>query len=547
MKKDKQFIMLDCTVRDGGYINNWAFPIEIVASMYKASSTAGVEIFEIGFLSEDTSLPLWRQSPAWAVKQVTQEYQGAQISAILEANTVGMKLGIPEETGIDVLRIALNKDKVVECIPKMADYKAQGYTVFVQLMGITGYTDIEILNICKLLDECGYIDYINIGDSYGSLLPERTTEIISMMKRNTRLKVGLHAHNNMQLGMANVLAAVAAGANIVDGSLYGMGRGGGNVPLELLLSYYGKKFPDCYDVLPVLDFIDRYMIRIRQEFEWGYTLNNLLSGVYECHPYYTSKLIDKREYTIEQVLKTVKIVSSSEVIGFSDEFLNKIIESGLLQRNDEKEYSLEEYVTLYAGHVPYTNRYKGRDFLILGNGPTLIECKETIDSFIQKHNPVVLGANNLSNLYIPDYHAFNNQRRFEQYGNSVHSSSKLLLGPSINAKNIKYEYEPIICYNSPLTPLKIIEDIISSNCRSISVLLGAIALVMGARNIYFAGMDGYLNQERLHFYDEDESQSASDLKERHDSNQAYLGQLGICARSYGSVKICFITPTTYEL
>lgn len=546
--RSNQFKILDCTVRDGGYINNWSFSTDFVCEMYAASSQAGVDIFEIGFLSNDTSLSIWRQSSDSIVKKVKNSYKnGAQISAMLELETVGMELRDSEETGIDVLRIALNKDKVEQSIDKLKNYKNQGYQVFIQLMGITGYSDIEILNNCKLLNECGYVDYLNIGDSYGSLIPERTKEIISMMKRNTDLKVGLHAHNNMQMGMANVLAAIDSGADIVDGSMYGMGRGGGNVPLELILSYYGKKYPEKYHELPVLEFIDRQMVSLRKEYDWGYSLNNLLSGVYECHPYYTSRLLEKREYTVAQVLKTVKIVSNSDVIGFSEKFLSEIIDNVLLQTSLESNCSLDEYIERHCNEATYSGRHSGRDFLILGNGPTLKDRREEILDFIEERKPIIIGSNNLNGLFTPHYHAFNNQKRFEQYKSGINKNSKLLLGPSIDTDDVYFPFERIICYNSQRSNLDIINHVITSNGRSISILAAAVALDMGARNIYFAGMDGYLASGSKYFYKEDESEEESDLLEKHRENERYLSELIGCSRKFDCNEIKIITPTTYNL
>lgn len=541
------FKILDCTPRDGGYINNWNFPLEMVCEMYQATSKAGTDIFEVGFLGGGKDAPLWRRCPAEAVAEVRRHAQSkTPISAMLEADTVGIRLDSPDKTGIDILRVALNRDKIHTSLPKMSEYKQQGYQVLIQLMGITAYTDYEILRMMEEIEKTGYVDYINIADSYGSLLPARASQIISMMKRNTSLCIGLHPHNNMQLGMANVLAAIDAGADIVDGSMYGMGRGGGNVPLELLLAYFGRKYPEKYNVLPVLEFVDRYMVQMSHEMEWGYSLNSLLSGVYECHPYYTQKLIEEREFTVEQVLKIVKAVSTTDVIGFSRELMLKVINDTLLDESKEKSITIEQFVKENTNRVPYVNRHQGQSILVLANGPTLVSHKKQIDELIETENPIVMGANNLAGLFVPDYHAFNNQRRFNQYINDVSDKSKILIGPGIKNRGIDKEFEEIVCYNSSVSDLNIINGVITSNCRSIAVLMGAIALAMGAKKLYFAGLDGYLDGKTL-FYHEDESSDNVHILEKHKANQKYLKELYECAQKLGCEEFRIITPTTYTI
>lgn len=546
MSSQGSFLLLDCTVRDGGYINEWDFPIPMVQEMYRASSAAGSDIFEVGFLGEDEKRPLWRRSPPWAIREVRGDGK-TRISAMLEADTVGMKLPNPRESGIDVLRVALNQDKVVQSLPKMADYRKQGYQVFVQLMGITAYRDDEILRMIQAIETSGTADYINIGDSYGSLLPDRTRHILSLMKAHTRLKVGIHPHNNIQMGMANILAALEAGADVVDGSMYGMGRGGGNVPLELIISYFGRQMPDRFDALPVLDFIDRYMLKLTQRYSWGYSLHSLLSGIYECHPYYTGKLVERREYTIEQVLKTVRIVGGSDVIGFSDQLLTSIIESGFAKDREELEINVRQFIAEHRERVPYQGRHRGREFLIMGGGPSLVRYRNEIEDYIGRHSPIVMGANNLDGMFTPHYHAFNNQRRFQQFAPMVSGESRLILGPGIKTDLPASSYEKIVCYNSSATDLRITGGVITSNGRSIAVLMAAVALVMGAESLAFVGMDGYLGEGSPLFYAEEESKHPTDLLEKQNANQHYLEQLARCAQSMNCARLRFLTPTTYRL
>ncbi len=547
MQKNKLFNILDCTVRDGGYINNWDFPIEIVKKMYQTSSKCGIDIFEIGFLSDDENLPLWRRSPRNAILEVKASYiDGAKISVMLEAKTTDIEIGTPNESGIDILRVALNKNAIEASIPKMKKYKDKGYFIFIQLMGITSYNDQEIIDYTRMIDDSGYFDVIGIGDSYGSLIPDRTKEIVTLMKKHSSLMVDLHAHNNMHMGMANCLSAVDAGADYIDASMLGLGRGGGNVPLELLTAYYAKIYRNQFSVMPILELIDLYLYPITKGLEWGYSLPSVISGIYECHPYYTSKMIARREYTISQILIAAKCISEMNITGFSEQVLTDVVNTHEVIRKRDHKKLIQKFVNEYKDDVTYINRHKDRLFLILGNGPSLINETDRIKTFINKHNPIIIGANNLPEyLSQVDYHAFSNQRRFEQYIDTVSPKSKLLLSQWIDKDGLEGDYEDVIYYNSSMTDLGIKDGIITSNCRSVSILLAVVALVMGAESIYFAGLDGYLEGNAL-FYAEDEHKDGDYLIEKQNGNQKYINSLLEYTRRHGNKKVSSLTSTTYD-
>ncbi len=538
--------ILDCTLRDGGYVNGWNFDTALAKQIVLACAKAGVDIVEIGYLSKEPDAPLCRRCPPEFTQELKKIAPEIQLAAMLEANAIGPDYGMPDQTGISVLRFALNRDKVITALDKIAFYHAQGYETFLQLMGITAYSDTQLCAVLDAVEASGAVDCISLGDSYGSLIPQRTEQLVDLVKAHTSRKTALHAHNNMQLGMANVLAALHAGADIVDGSIYGMGRGGGNVPTELMVTYFEKQGNKQFHALALLELIDRQMLRMAREYSWGYSLAALISGVYECHPYYTERLIEKREYTIEQVLKTAQMVDQTAVVGFDPQLLSAIAESGFSVRGLDYDRQAESYLAACKCPPAYTNAHSGRAFLVLGGGPSVMRQREIIDAYILRTNPIILVANRADGLPPAHYHAFNNQRRFDQYGATVSLQSQLLLGPGINTQNIGRTYMRLECLNSSVTPLRIQNGAISTNCRSIAVLLGAVALVMGAASIAFAGLDGYHLQGQKLYYQEEESNLDEDLTEKHNKNQTYLNELIQQSDKMG-VQISFLTDTTYLL
>ena len=203
--------------------------------------------------------------------------------------------------------------------------------------------------------------------------------------------------------------------------------------------------------------------------------------------------------------------------------------------------------------VSYINRHQGKDFLILANGPTLKEYKPKIEKLIEKHDFITLGANNLAGLFKPDYHAFNNKRRFVSYIDTVAKESKLLIGQYISdemiAEYIERDYEKIYYLDLLNADFGIDEGVITTNCRTISVLLLGIAIVMGAKRIFCVGMDGYKDLEKgsLLFYDEkDEKEDQQMIIERHRWCQRFLGQIDEYLHAKGKEGIHILTPTSYK-
>lgn len=204
--------------------------------------------------------------------------------------------------------------------------------------------------------------------------------------------------------------------------------------------------------------------------------------------------------------------------------------------------------------VSYIDRHKGRDFLILANGPSLEKYKEQIDEFIQKHDPVILGANFLNDLFAPHYHAFNNKKRFTMYVDSVNPESKLLIGENIPQamidEYVKTDYEHLYFKDVLDSNFNIINGKIQSNCRTISVLLIGVAIVMGASRVFVAGMDGYLGKDKITntlFYEEQiKPEKEEYLVDRHKWNDFFLTQIDKYLCEHHKEGIHILTPTCHR-
>ena len=406
------------------------------------------------------------------------------------------------------------------------------------------------------------LDYVCIADSYGSLIPDQIMPLFEPLLNIPDIKVGFHPHNSLQMAFANSLEAIRCGVHIIDSTIYGMGRAAGNLPTEIIISFLEKHGSDRYNSIPVLNVIDSYFASMHSGNKWGYQLPYMLSGMFQCHPDYAKTLIDHKEFTIEDIWKALNYIKQEETVGFSRPHLDKLINQGMIgglsRITDEESLTSDSAEATYkkvvgCPNVPYVKRYEDRDFLIIANGPSIKDNAVKIENFISRYDPVILGGNYLGGLFKPDYHCFVNKRRFISYIDTVESESKLLLGQYIPDEMIQEytdrDYEKIYYIDVLNSEFQIKDGVITTNCRTVSVLLMGVAIAMGARRIFCVGMDGYIGQAKdgFHFYSEkDEQEDKEMILERHLWNQKFIEQIDAYLNDKGKEGIHILTPTSYK-
>jgi len=551
--------ILDCTIRDGGYLNNWFFEDNLVRELYRSISKSGVDFIEIGFKAnkahfKNIDYGPWRFTEDAKLKQVIENIQGKKISVMINFKEFDISLlKQKEDSLIELIRIAVHKNNVKEALNLSEDVKNKGYKTSIQLMGYSTYSESEQEKVVDLLEKY-QVDYAYIADSYGSILPFQISKLFKPLLEISSLKIGFHPHNNLQMGLANALEAINSGVDIIDGTVYGMGRGAGNLPIESLISYLQIGGSEKYNVIPILHLIDKYFVELHEEYKWGHQLPYMLSGLFGCHPYYPKRLVELHEYTIEDIWKALEGIKSLNPIGFDESILERLIKYGFIGTDEISIKSPINQKTFSVNCKPnYINRYENNDFLILANGPNLKIYKNKIDNFIKKYNPIILGANFLDDLFIPDYHAFNNKRRFQDYIATANIKSKLLLGCNFKEDFIKkytsreYEY---LCFTNTLTDFDIQDGVILSNCKTISVLLLGLAIVMGAKRIFVVGLDGYINKDavnKVHFYNEkDDPDDFEIFVQKHQWNEHFLEQINNYLVNRNKEGIHILTPTGFK-
>lgn len=566
--KTSNFEILDCTIRDGGYVNNWRFDKRFVREVYRALSKSGVDYIEIGYRGTEKyfnkeQYGSWRFSSEEDISEIIANIDGAKLALMADYGRIDAEdFCDAKNSAVELIRLAVNKNELKNAVKLLEKIKRRGYQVALNVMNFNNILQKEHAELIKMLKDTA-IDYIYVVDSYGSLFPHQIKAFIDPLLGIKNIKIGFHPHNSLQMAFANTLEAVRCGVHIIDSTIYGIGRAAGNLPSEIIIAFLEKEKKDRYNSIPLLNIIDRCFVNLFNENRWGYQLPYMLSGMFECHPNYAKKLVESHEYTIEDIWKAMNYIKASAPSGFSEKVLKDLIHDGVMfglgnscPKEPGNEDPTKSPCKLNDDHpaVSYVNRHKNKDFLILANGPSLKEYKDRIGKFIAKYDPVVLGANYLGGLFEPDYHAFCNKRRFVSYIDTVAPGSKLLIGESIPDEMVKEytdkEYERIQYIDALYHRFDIVNGIITTNCRTVAVLLLGVAIAMGARRVFAVGMDGYAqdrSDEGLHFYDEkDEKDNQQSILEMHNWCQKFLEQIDAYLIARDAEGVHILTPTSYR-
>ena len=281
--------VLDCTIRDGGLINNHDFGPKFVRSVYKALSEAGVDYMEIGYKNSKKLFPekdfgTWKFCDDDDIKKVVDGIESqTKVSVMVDVGRVEIDDVKPrKESPVSMIRVASYVKDIDKAIYLVNHFAEKGYETTVNIMAISRALDNELNEALHQLEEESKAEVIYIVDSFGALYQESTEFLIKKAKGILKTKeVGIHAHNNQQLAFCNTIEAIIHNANYVDGTVYGLGRAAGNCPLELLIGFL--KNPK-FDIRPILDLISKEFIPLREKMEWGYIIPYAITGMLDEHP-----------------------------------------------------------------------------------------------------------------------------------------------------------------------------------------------------------------------------------------------------------------------
>lgn len=284
--------VVDCTLRDGGLVNDFYFTEDFVKELYEANIKAGVDYMEFGYKASKEMFDV-NKFGKWKF------CDDKDIRAVVGDNKTDMKIAVMADVGrcdfkkdilnkkdspVDMVRVATYINTIPAAVEMIEDCTKKGYETTVNIMAISKSNDLDIDAALELLCQSS-VGTVYLVDSYGSLYPEqirRLSDKYLEVADKYGKKVGIHAHNNQQLAFANTTEAIIKGVSYLDATVSGLGRGCGNCPSELLLGFL--KNPK-YRINPILKFIEKQIVPLRESgVVWGYDVPYLLTGLLNQHP-----------------------------------------------------------------------------------------------------------------------------------------------------------------------------------------------------------------------------------------------------------------------
>lgn len=484
----KKINLLDCTLRDGGYINNWNFGHEQICAILEHLCASNVEYVECGYLSEkkgkDENYTQYRNLDA-LFKVLPQNAFGTQFAVMIDYGQYEIG-NIPyARTGDPIIRVCFHKKDAEEALLFCKGLMEKGYTVFVQPMASLNYTDLEFVEIIKKVNDmrpaCFYI-----VDSFGVIEIEDFQRLLFIADHNLGegIILGYHAHNNLQQAYGNAKYMVEQNLThdiMLDASVYGMGRGAGNLNMELFASYLNKNYNKTYSIDPFLDIMDQYLKPIFVEHFWGYSLPFYLSAQYNCHPNYAGYFSDKNTLSNRSMRQLLFSLPEDVKIRYSAE---------------EAEKYYQAFQEKYVDDTESCNTIKRsigeRDVLILAPGKTLVDEKDKIERYISQHKPVIFGVNVSPCDYKCDYIICTNEKREREL--KVPSDCGIIL--SSNLKDSEYAVRALLInYSTYLGNQSMIAD-------NPTLMLLRLLSSIGIKKVVLAGFDGYSSNPRENYFNE---------------------------------------------
>ncbi len=382
-------ILLDCTLRDGGYYNAWDFPPALIEAYLVAMKAAKVDVVELGFRFLKNSG--FKGPCAFTTDDFLRSLsipEGLSIAVMMnggdlctdEGNIAAVERLFPEpaaQTPVDLVRFACHFHELEHVMPAVGWLNASGYRVGLNLMQIAHRTPAEIAQFAQLA--CNWpVEVLYFADSMGSMAPEDVSRIVGLLREGWDGPLGIHTHDNMGLALSNTLRAAAEGVSWLDATVTGMGRGPGNARTEELAieaeGLHGRRA----NLVPLMELIRRHFGPMKKHYGWGTNPYYYLAGKYGIHPTYIQEMLGDARYDEEDILAVIDHLRA---------------EGGKKFSFDTLDGARHFYRGEPRGSWKPAGVMAGREVLILGTGPGVDAHRPALEAYIRRARPLVIALN----------------------------------------------------------------------------------------------------------------------------------------------------------
>ncbi len=283
--------VLDCTIRDGGLMNNHHFDDQIVRAVYDACVAGGVDYMELGYKASRKGIKAgehgcWKYCLEEDLRRLLGDNPSdLKLCVMADAERTDYHEDIPpkKDSIVSMIRVATYINQLATALDMVKDAHDKGYETTVNLMAVSSVPDHELEEGLSMLAQ-SEAKVIYVVDSFGALYSEQVQFLVRKYLHHCKpahMEVGIHMHDNQHLAFANTIEGIILGANFLDGTMAGLGRGAGNCPMELLISFLHNP---KYNLRPILECVQKTIEPLRTKLHWGFDLPYLLTGMLNQHP-----------------------------------------------------------------------------------------------------------------------------------------------------------------------------------------------------------------------------------------------------------------------
>lgn len=393
--------ILDCTLRDGGYYNDWNFPLELARRTISSLQQSGVDIIEVGLKSAPDN------QCSGLFKYCNEDYLGflADYSDSAFSFMLNVKEfvahGRPDFTALDQIirpagesvfgmcRLAVHYSDINALAPLHDYFNQKGYRVGINLMGISLLDQQQITEAMQVVEQ-EKPEVFYVADSFGSMLPGDVSTLVQTLRQQYTGPIGIHTHDNQGLAFANSLQAISDGVEYIDSTLTGMGRGAGNLSTEQILLWLQNRGvqQDRYHSSKLLDIIHDYYTPLKDHYKWGFNYVYMLSGLNNTHPVYCMELCDGNKFSMAQITAILENIPPQNRSVYSRQALAESI------REVPKRTDNDPAKSLLPRFPVATNRSQRSACLLVSTGTNIENYREAIANAVARHQWQVIECNN---------------------------------------------------------------------------------------------------------------------------------------------------------
>jgi 4-hydroxy 2-oxovalerate aldolase len=507
--------ILDCTLRDGGYYTNWDFAPDLVSSYIEGVNALPVVIIEIGYKTPLKAgyLGEYRYVPKSTLGRLRDKArEGLRFAVMLDAKDCEVRT-LPSllsgcEGAVDLVRLAVARDRVGHAVSLARELKALGYGTALNVMRAH-----DVLDDPGLFDELAAaadtIDYVYLVDSYGSLFPDQVRTLFKTARERLPQRLGFHGHDNISLAFANTLAALEAGAEIVDATLLGMGRGAGNLKTELITAHRAREHGVRIDYLQISGLLDQ-LGEMQRRHGWGINTPYIISGLERLPQQEIMSWLGKRRYSTGTIVE-------------------------MLQGRHAGQSDVPRYAPI-SESAHYPSLRKTPTAVIIGGGPSAVQHAAAIAEYAASKGAVIIHSSGKNmGPYVrhaaPQVLCLAGQETDKGHTGAASADAVLAyvvsdpprIGPRIPETWVSRTHE--------VTPVPTDPPAESADRSSPLGLALGTALALGKTEVFLAGFDGY-------------PQNPGDARLLGAEVQ---GTINWFARRHHEVRLRSLTPTAYDV